>query len=97
MKEILTRFANISGDEVIGMRAPYLKPGRNSQYEVLQDFGFVWDSSVGVPPVKTPLWPYTLDYSIPHKCKAETCPTRSFPGMFNVATNHEYFFQFIFK
>lgn len=34
MREILGRFANISGEDIIGMRAPYLKPGRNSQYEV---------------------------------------------------------------
>lgn len=46
--------------------------------KVLQDFGFVWDSSVGVPPIKIPVWPYTLDYAIPHDCKAGTCPTRSF-------------------
>ena len=34
MREILGKFANISGEEVIGMRAPFLKPGRNAQYEV---------------------------------------------------------------
>jgi len=34
MREILSKFANISGEEIIGMRAPYLKPGRNAQYEV---------------------------------------------------------------
>lgn len=34
MKEILGKFANITGEDIIGMRAPYLKPGRNAQYEV---------------------------------------------------------------
>jgi len=34
MREILRQFANISKNDVVGMRAPYLKPGRNTQYEV---------------------------------------------------------------
>jgi hypothetical protein len=34
MREILKQFANISRSDVVGMRAPYLKPGRNTQYEV---------------------------------------------------------------
>jgi hypothetical protein len=90
MKMILGKFANVSGEDIIGMRAPYLKPGRNAQYEVLQDFGFVWDSSVGVPPIKIPAWPYTLDYSIPHDCKAGTCPTRSFPGVWELPLNAHF-------
>jgi hypothetical protein len=90
MKMILGKFSNVSGEDIIGMRAPYLKPGRNAQYEVLQDFGFVWDSSVGVPPIKVPVWPYTLDYAIPHDCKAGTCPTRSFPGVWELPLNAHY-------
>lgn len=90
MKYILERFANISGEDIIGMRAPYLKPGRNAQYEVLQDFNFVWDSSMGVPPNKVPVWPYTLDYSVPHECKAGTCPTRSFPGVWELPMNSHF-------
>ncbi len=58
--------------------------------QVLQDFGFVWDSSVGVPPIKLPVWPYTLDYSIPHDCKAGTCPTRSFPGVWELPLNAHF-------
>jgi len=34
MREILRQFANISKSDIVGMRAPYLKPGRNTQYEV---------------------------------------------------------------
>ncbi len=32
------------------------------QYDVLIDYGFIWDSSIPVPPLTTPVWPYTLDY-----------------------------------
>lgn len=34
MREILKRFANITRGDVLGTRAPYLKPGRNTQYQV---------------------------------------------------------------
>lgn len=80
MREILKHFSNISTSEVVGMRAPYLKPGRNTQYKVLEDFGYIYDSSIGISPLKVPIWPYTLDYKIPHECKAGTCPTKSFQG-----------------
>jgi len=34
MREILRHFANVSANDVVGMRAPFLKPGRNTQYKV---------------------------------------------------------------
>lgn len=87
MREILKHFSNISTSEVVGMRAPYLKPGRNTQYKVLEDFGYIYDSSIGISPLKVPIWPYTLDYKIPHECKAGTCPTKSFQGNESVMKN----------
>lgn len=80
MREILRHFANIPKQDIVGMRAPFLKPGRNAQYEVLEDFGYIYDSSISIPPLKVPIWPYTLDYKIPHECKSGTCPTKSFQG-----------------
>ncbi|CAG0887318.1 unnamed protein product [Darwinula stevensoni] len=81
MRDILRRFANVSVEDLLGMRAPFIMPGRNAQYEVLRDFKLAYDSSIGVPPSPVPVWPYTLDYQIPHECKAGTCPTNSFPGL----------------
>lgn len=37
MREILRHFSNVSTSDVVGMRAPYLKPGRNTQYKVSLD------------------------------------------------------------
>ena len=34
MREILRHFSNVSVNDVVGMRAPFLKPGRNTQYKV---------------------------------------------------------------
>jgi hypothetical protein len=91
MREILRHFANISNSEINGMRAPFLKSGRNTQYKVIEDFGFIYDSSIVVPPNKIPVWPYTLDYKIPHDCKSGTCPTKQFPGVWEVSA----FFVFL--
>lgn len=35
MREILGKFANVSRSEIVGARAPFLKPGRNTQYKVM--------------------------------------------------------------
>nr|XP_022914544.1 uncharacterized protein LOC111425024 [Onthophagus taurus] len=90
MREILKHFSNVSTADVIGMRAPFLKPGRNTQYKVLEDFGYVYDSSIGVPPSPVPVWPYTLDYKIPHECKSGTCPSKTYPGIWEVPLNAHY-------
>jgi len=90
MREILRHFSNVSKSEVVGMRAPFLKPGRNTQYKVLEDFGYIYDSSIGAPPSPVPVWPYTLDYKIPHECKSGTCPTKTFPGVWEVPLNEHY-------
>ena len=43
----------------------------------MKEFGFVYDSSIPAPLSDPPLWPYTLDYKIPHKCIGDRkCPSR---------------------
>lgn len=41
MRDILKHLSNISKSEVVGMRAPFLKPGRNTQYKVI-----IYDNNV---------------------------------------------------
>ena len=82
--------AEIDEEEVLGVRAPGAKPGYNTQYEVMIDYGFIWDSSIAVPPQSVPVWPYTLNYAISHKCKEKSCPTRQFPGMWEVPLNSHF-------
>lgn len=90
MREILANYAGIRPADIIGQRGPHLKPGRNAQYEVLSDYGFSWDSTINVPPVRVPIWPYSLEYKIPHECRAGTCPARSFPGVWELPMNSHY-------
>lgn len=58
--------------------------------QVLEDFGYVYDSSISVPPQAIPVWPYTLDYKVPHECKSGTCPSRTYPGVWEVPLNVHY-------
>jgi len=78
---IIERFANISDGSVIGVRAPYLRVGGNTQFEMMNDQFFVYDSSIAAPLSRVPIWPYTLLYRMPHKChgNAQNCPSRSHP------------------
>ena len=55
-------------EDLRGVRVPYLSVGWNRQFLMMKEFGFVYDSSITTPVSNPPLWPYTLDYRIPHKC-----------------------------
>jgi len=78
---IIERFSNISDGSVISVRAPFLRVGGNTQFQMMNDQFFVYDSSIAVPLGRVPVWPYTLLYRMPHKChgNAGKCPSRSHP------------------
>lgn len=59
---IIERFANITDGSVIGVRAPYLRVGGNTQFQMMNDQFFVYDSSITAPLSRVPAWPYTLLY-----------------------------------
>ena len=66
---IIERFANITDGSVIGVRAPYLRVGGNTQFQMMNDQFFVYDSSIAAPLSRVPVWPYTLLYrSSPENC-----------------------------
>jgi len=87
-KFILEEFAKIPGNEVKGLRAPLLRVGSNSQYEMMKG-NFLYDSTMSAIYSEVPYWPYTLDHAIPHKCHGnlQKCPTRSFPGVWSMVMN----------
>lgn len=80
-REILHLYGGVKYEDVRGMRAPFLQPGGNNQYEMLYEANFTYDSSLPVSENNPPYWPYTFDYAISHNCAIPPCPTRSFPGM----------------
>lgn len=87
MREILHNFANVSRDDLLGMRAPFLIAGGNNMLSVAFDFDLDYDSSIAAPLSEVPVWPYTLDFHIPHKCLQQNCPTRPIPGVWEFPLN----------
>ena len=90
MRDLLKRFANIPTEDILGARAPQLNPGEDEQFKVLIDEGFIWDSSVSTKVTDFPIYPYTLDYQIPHECKVKSCPKKAYPGFWEIPTNLHY-------
>lgn len=71
-------------EDIRGMRAPFLQIGGNKMFEMLFDANFTYDSSMPVYENNPPFWPYTLDYAQSHECMIFPCPTKSFPGLWEV-------------
>ncbi|KAH9415740.1 chitin binding [Dermatophagoides pteronyssinus] len=83
-REILSLYGGVKYEDVRGMRAPFLQPGGNRQYEMLYDANFTYDSSLPVFENNPPYWPYTFDYAMSHDCMITPCPSKSFPGLWEV-------------
>jgi len=85
---IINRFGGVDMEDIRGLRVPFLSTGWNRQFLMMREFGFVYDSSIAAPVSNPPVWPYTLDYKIPHKCIGNRkCPSRSFPGVWELPLN----------
>jgi len=78
---IIETYANITDGSIFGVRAPYLRVGGNTQFEMMFDQEFIYDASISAPLGRVPIWPYSLLMKMPHKChgNAGKCPTRSHP------------------
>lgn len=86
---IINRFGNVRMEEIRGIRVPFLRVGWNRQFLMMKEFGFEYDASMVAPHSNPPLWPYTLDFKMPHKCTGnnQNCPTRSYPGVWEMVMN----------
>ena len=76
---IIEKFANITDNSIVGLRAPFLRVGGNYQFTMMEEQGFLYDSSITAPLQNPPLWPYTMYFKMPHRCHGnlQSCPTRS--------------------
>ena len=76
---IIEKFANITDNSVVGLRAPYLRVGGNHQFTMMEEQAFLYDSSITAALQNPPLWPYTMYFKMPHRCHGnlQNCPTRS--------------------
>ncbi|XP_065219258.1 uncharacterized protein Cda5 [Planococcus citri] len=83
-REILSAYGGVKQEDIRGMRAPFLAVGGNKMFKMLYDANFTYDSSMPIYENRPPSWPYTLDYKIFHDCMIPPCPTRSYPGVWEV-------------
>lgn len=83
-REILHLYGGVKLEDIRGMRAPFLQVGGNNMFEMLYQANFTYDSSMPVLDNNPPFWPYTLDYNIGHECMIPPCPTKSYPGLWEV-------------
>jgi len=83
-REILAAYGGVSIDDIRGMRAPFLAIGGNNMYSMMYDANFTYDSSMPIYENKPPSYPYTLDYKIFHDCMIPPCPTKSYPGLWEL-------------
>ncbi|XP_071453285.1 uncharacterized protein [Hetaerina americana] len=83
-REILAAYGGVKLEDIRGMRAPFLAVGGNKMFKMLYDTNFTYDSSMPVYENRPPSWPYTFDYKVFHDCMIPPCPTRSYPGVWEV-------------
>ena len=83
-REILHLYGGVRLDDVRGMRAPFLQSGGDRMFQMLYEANFTYDSSLPVQDTNPPFFPYTLDYKMAHGCAISPCPTKSFPGVWEV-------------
>lgn len=83
-RDVLAAYGGVRLEDVRGLRAPFLSVGGNRMFKMLYDLNFTYDSSMPVYENKPPSWPYTLDYKIFHDCMIPPCPTKSYPGVWEV-------------
>ncbi|CAL1540268.1 unnamed protein product [Lymnaea stagnalis] len=89
MKERLHEKSGVPLKEIVGMRAPFLQVGGDAQYAMLKEHKFRYDTSMVTGNLyvnnEPPTWPFTLDTPPDSKtCSLTPCPTRSYPGLWEV-------------
>ncbi|KAH9493099.1 hypothetical protein Btru_022296 [Bulinus truncatus] len=89
MKKRLNEKSGVPLKEITGMRAPFLQVGGDAQYAMLKENKFRYDTSMVTGNLyvnnEPPTWPFTLDTPPDSKtCSLTPCPTRSYPGLWEV-------------
>ncbi|CAG5135326.1 unnamed protein product [Candidula unifasciata] len=89
MRNRLNEKSGVPVREITGMRAPFLQVGGDAQYAMLKENKFRYDSSMVTGSLYTnkqkPVWPFTLDTPPDSTtCSLTPCPTRSYPGLWEV-------------
>jgi len=77
----MAHLANISVDDIKGMRAPLLQIGGDAMYSAIHE-NLTWECTRPTLNIRTPgLWPYTNDFSSIQDCQIAPCPREAYPGL----------------
>nr|XP_022917099.1 uncharacterized protein LOC111426689 [Onthophagus taurus] len=77
---LISKFANIPFEKIVGARTPNLAINGDTTFSAYKKSGILYDNSW--PTVHyNRFFPYTLDYKSLQMCPIGVCPTGSFPGM----------------
>ncbi|XP_013401085.1 uncharacterized protein LOC106170320 [Lingula anatina] len=99
-KDMISNQARLPPEEIRGMRTPFLQIGGDSQFKMLYDNNFTYDSSMLTGKYSAeqihntpPIWPYTLD-TPPENYLCDitpgNCPRRPYPGLWEIPLNRMY-------
>ncbi|XP_028131891.2 chitin deacetylase 8 [Diabrotica virgifera virgifera] len=86
-KQIISTYANIPAEAIIGVRTPQLQLAGNTSIEAYIASELAYDSSWPSLPSRR-LFPYTLDYQSTEQCLlGAECPNEAFPGYWILPIN----------
>nr|WNS50045.1 glycoside hydrolase/deacetylase, beta/alpha-barrel-like protein [Halisarca dujardinii] len=77
MRSILSQWARVPKDRVVGYRTPFLASSED-QLKILHENDFLYDCTMVTNDM---YWPFTLDYKSPICNSPAVCPDSSLPGL----------------
>ncbi|KAK4879680.1 hypothetical protein RN001_007826 [Aquatica leii] len=78
-KQIISKFANIAIDDILGARTPHFQISGDNTVGAYVAAKLKYDSSF-VTLSSNPVFPFTLEYNMNDPCTIGECPTESYPG-----------------
>lgn len=82
---MLNSFAGVPRDKLKGFRTPFLKYNTASFANLYSSGNFLYDSSIQHDPIRSGVWPYTLDFGPVVACATGECNGDfKFPGLWEV-------------
>ena len=82
--ELLSTHGLVEPQDVTGVRAPFLETGGDAMFGAMEQFGFLYDSSLPSRYQSPALWPYTAHQGSRQSCHIPPCPTASHPDLWEV-------------
>lgn len=82
-RQILSKFANIPLDEIVGAKVPNLEMSGDTLFQAYQQSGIQYDNSWTARSTEQ-YFPYSLHYKSTQPCIIGTCPTESYPDLWEL-------------